>query len=84
MDHARLIIFHKQSSSARTLFLRLGYGGVCAFEPLPRLAVVMDHDHHVSNLKDVVAHPAPLVQKAVQWLNLPSGSLEIEPFERKS
>ena len=35
MNEPRLILYHKQSTSARTRFLRLSYGGICAFEPLP-------------------------------------------------
>ena len=35
MSTPRLILFHKQSTSARTRFLRHGHGGICTLGPLP-------------------------------------------------
>ena len=34
MDY-RVILYHKQSTSARTRFLLFASGSVCAFEPIP-------------------------------------------------
>ncbi|MDD1650808.1 MAG: hypothetical protein LUO80_10515, partial [Methylococcaceae bacterium] len=39
---ARLILYHSQSTSARTLFLRHATGSVIAPEPLPFLSRVLD------------------------------------------
>jgi hypothetical protein len=72
----RLIMYHKQSTSARTRFLRLPYGGVCGFGALPDKAAI-DESGGVS--PKVVTHPAQLLRDAEVRLGLPSGSLEMEP-----
>lgn len=69
----RLIMFHKQKTSARTRFLRLGNGSVCGFQPLPRLAQLLDDDVPETR---VVLHPGALVHTAETRLGLPAGSLE--------
>lgn len=78
-DHTHLIMYHKHGSSARTRFLKLAYGGVCGFDPLPVLSQLIDGEmvKHPS-AKDVLHHPAPLVTKAEQSLGLSAGSLEAE------
>jgi len=76
MTAPRLIMYHKQSTSARTRFLRLAYGGVCGFDPLPCLAELAADDLAPSK---VVTHPASLVRAAEVQLGLPAGSLEPEP-----
>jgi len=70
----RLIMYHKQSTSARTRFLRLAYGGVCGFEPLPKLSELAAEDPPTK----VATHPAALVRDAEQRLGLPAGGLELE------
>ena len=74
MPNTRLIMYHKQSTSARLRFLKFPYGGVCGFEPLPTLAQLLDEEAHDS----VVAHPAPLVAQAEQRLGIAAGELEAE------
>lgn len=76
MTEPRLIMYHKQSTSARTRFLRLAHGGVCGFAPLPTQAGLADADLGPSQ---VVTHPATLVRIAEARLGLPAGSLEAEP-----
>ena len=76
MYASRLILYHKQSTSARTRFLRLGYGGVCAFAPLEVAAELMPPGQSRGTL---IAHPAAVVRPAEQRLGLPLGSLEPEP-----
>lgn len=74
MPQTRVIFYHKQSSSARTRFLRFPYHSVCAFEPLPKLAVLMDDE-----ATSVVAiHPAHVINQAEQQLGLSAGDLEVE------
>jgi hypothetical protein len=73
----RLIIFHKHPVSARTRFLKLGYGGVCGFEPLPKLAQVLEEEEPVEE-GTVVNHPAKLLSEAEERLKLEPGSLKIE------
>jgi hypothetical protein len=66
-------MFHKQNTSARTRFLLLGSGTVCGFEPLPRLAELLEEDAQDDK---VVMHPGALVHSAETRLGLPAGSLE--------
>ena len=68
----RLILYHKQKTSARTRFLRFA-DGVMAFEPLPALSVVSD-THSA-----VLPHPAACVKEAESRLGLPAGALRPEP-----
>jgi len=69
---ARLIMYHKHPISARTHFLALGDGRVCAFEPLPTLAYVTDDRCRRSSL---LVHPACLLAQAERCLGLAKGSL---------
>lgn len=76
MPAPRLIMYHKQSTSARTRFLRLSYGGVCAFSALPPDAVL---DETQDRAARVVTHPAAVLRDAEIRLGLVHGSLEAEP-----
>jgi hypothetical protein len=71
----RLIMYHKQSTSARTRFLKLAYGGVCGFAALPPEAMI---DEAPGASAKVVTHPAAVLRDAEVHLGLPSGSLEAE------
>ncbi len=73
---SRLIMYHKQSTSARTRFLKLPYGGVCGFAALPAEASI---DEGGGIAPKVVTHPALVLRDAEVRLGLPSGSLEMEP-----
>ena len=75
MNEPRLILYHKQSTSARTRFLRLSYGGICAFEPLPEPLELVPPGEGPGSL---VSHPARLIRAAEQLLGLVPGSLEPE------
>lgn len=72
----RLIMYHKQSTSARTRFLRLPYGGVCGFSALPDESAI---EESRGGSPKVVTHPALVLRDAENRLGLPSGSLEMEP-----
>ena len=72
MQDTRLIMFHKQATSARLRFLKLSYGGVCGFAPIPRLAQVMDKPP----ADKLALHPALLIKDAEEYLGLSSGDLE--------
>jgi hypothetical protein len=76
MNDPRLILYHKQATSARTRFLKLSYGGICAFEPLPEPSELVPPGEGPGSL---VSHPARLVQAAEQRLGLALGGLEPEP-----
>ena len=79
MNPPKLILYHKQSTSARTRFLRLEHGGMCGPEPLPADAELSDE---LPGSSTVVSHPAPLIRAAESRLGLPVGSLEAEPAFR--
>lgn len=74
MQQTRVILYHKQSTSARTRFLRFAYNSVCAFQPLPKLAVLMDEEEFPL----VAVHPAAAIRAAEQQLGLAGGGLEAE------
>lgn len=71
LNNIRLIFYHKQATSARTLFLRFGHT-VCAFEALSPLAQLTEAS------SQVVLHPSSLLQQAEQNFDLPNGSLELD------
>jgi hypothetical protein len=76
MQSARLITYHKQATSARTRFLALGYGGVCAFDGLPRMAQLLEEVADPGG--KVAQHPASLVSRAEREWGLARGGLEVD------
>ena len=76
MQSARLIMYHKQSTSARTRFLLLPYGGVCAFEGLPAAAELLDAGAETTST--VALHPGALAGQAERELGFAPGSLEAD------
>ena len=66
----RLILCHKQKTSARTRFLRFA-DSVLAFEPLPGSATL------AVGTGPVRPHPAAHLQAAEARLGLPGGSLDV-------
>ena len=76
MQSTRLIMYHKQFTSARTRFLMLDHDGVCAFDSLPPLAQVLERKEMPP--EKVAQHPATLISQAEQALGLSRGGLELE------
>ncbi|WP_353570029.1 hypothetical protein [Candidatus Albibeggiatoa sp. nov. BB20] len=74
-SNARVIIYHKQKTSAKTLFLSINKS-VCLFDGLPDLSSLLDLDA-VSDDK-VALHPAAIISDAEQRLGLDKGSLELD------
>jgi hypothetical protein len=70
----RLILAHKQSTSARVRFLCFDHG-ISAFEPLPPLSSFDE----ATPSPHVVHHPAVYLRAAQTRLGLPDGSLKHEP-----
>lgn len=70
----RLILFHKQSTSGRTRFLRFG-SGLLAFDPLPALAALVEEGAAASSVRP---HPAAALRAAEERLGLAGGSLKAE------
>lgn len=71
---ARLILCHKQKTSARLRFLRFPHG-VLAFEPLPPEAVISTEPSHTR----VQLHPAAWAHQACERLALPHDAISAEP-----
>ncbi len=71
-DDLRLLLVHKQKTSARVRFLRFAHG-VTAFDPLPALSDINDDE-----APQVVHHPNVYLRAAEQRLGLPAGSLAHE------
>ncbi len=74
----RVIAYHKQATSARTLFLRHADGGVCAPEPLPPLASVLDEDATPAGTSAIALHPASLALALCRYLGMPPDSIEVD------
>lgn len=72
-DDLRLLLVHKQKTSARLRFLQFAHG-VTAFDPLPALSDINDDE-----APQVVHHPNVYLRAAEQRLGLQAGSLENEP-----
>lgn len=74
MNNSYLILYHKQSTSARTRFLQHGHGGICGIDALPKSAS-LDPAHGDKN-STLTTHPGMLLRNAESRLKLTRGSLE--------
>jgi hypothetical protein len=72
MDY-RVILYHKQATSARTRFLKFAHESVCAFDPIPMPAQLLDEA-----ADKMVNHPAAILQEVEKRLEFPLGSLKVE------
>jgi hypothetical protein len=73
-DSVRLVLYHKQATSARTRYLRLGDGSICAFQPLPGEVELCFEDSQ--DEREVLPHPGAVIAAAEHWLGLDTGALE--------
>jgi len=74
----RLILVHKQKTSARVRFLRFSHG-MCAFTPLPALSVVEEGGGAgLDDQPPLVHHPSAWLRTAEARLGLEAGSLKPE------
>jgi hypothetical protein len=69
----RLLLAHKQKTSARVRFLRFPHG-LCAFTPLPKLSTVFDE----APASRVETHPGVYLRSAEAELGLLGGGLALE------
>jgi len=77
----RLILFHKHPVSAKLHFVRFAYGGVCGFEPLPKLSALIESNCESTNeskTPESVIHPNTILRWAEQHLQLQSDTLQAE------
>jgi hypothetical protein len=72
MDY-RVILYHKQATSARTLFLKLETNSVCLFDPIPMPADLLESDPG-----NTINHPAAILQETERRLGFPVGCLKAE------
>jgi hypothetical protein len=77
MDY-RVILYHKQPTSARTRFLKFSHESVCAFDPLPKLSA------RVTQLPSTVHHPAAILHETEERLGLPRETLSNEGEYRQA
>jgi hypothetical protein len=75
---ARLILYHSQSTSARTLFLRHATGSVIAPEPLPFLSRVLDETGQDTGPLRVFLHPASVALDYCTKRGLPASLLQAD------
>ncbi|KXX63547.1 hypothetical protein [Marichromatium gracile] len=73
MSDPRLILYHQHPVSARTRFLRLGHGGICAPGPLPPGSRIIES----GATPQVVVHPGALLRALERELALAQGALAI-------
>jgi hypothetical protein len=77
MAGTRVIFYHKHHTSARTRFLVMQHGGVCAPDPLPTLSQIIEKEVGAADDPDKVAlHPAAPIRAVEQGLGLASGDVE--------
>ena len=74
----RVILYHKQASSARTRFLKFSHDSVCAFTGIPRLARLME-----GRTTNMVVHPSAVLREVESRLGLVGGSLKAETEYRQ-
>jgi hypothetical protein len=77
-DHARVILYHSQSTSARTLFLQHASGSVLAPLPLPPLSTLLDEDEFQPGQEAVVIHPSALIHDYCAKLGVDVGLLRVD------
>ncbi|MDJ0744654.1 MAG: hypothetical protein QNJ32_15020 [Xenococcaceae cyanobacterium MO_167.B27] len=81
MENHRLIMYHKQATSARVTFLLLN-GSVCHFDGLPAESKIVDSTIEEDGIVD---YPESLISNSTKRLGLSSNILEIEKsFQAKA
>lgn len=73
MINYRVILYHKQATSARTRFVKFADDTVFAFGPVAKLSQLDE-----SSLDNTLAHPASVMKKTEDLLGLEGGCLKAE------
>lgn len=76
-DH-QAILFHKQATSARTLFVRHADGSICSNGAFAEPAELLE-DGSVDTTGNLVPHPTRLLRAVAEDLGMEPGALEFEP-----
>lgn len=71
-------MYHKSTSSARTVFFRPASGGICLLGGLPKLAQITDDIIKPDEKGNVISIPTPLLSDVADWLGLNKDELEID------
>ena len=74
----RIILYHKQASSARTRFLKFSHDSVCAFTAIPKLAQLVE-----GQTTNMLVHPSAVLREVERRLGLANGSLKAETEYRQ-
>jgi hypothetical protein len=69
----RVILYHKQATSARTRFVRFTEGTILAFGPLTGCSQLK-----IDGADEIAVHPASISQQTEALLGLPADSLKVE------
>lgn len=80
---SRFVLYHKQATSARTLFLHFASGTILAPKALPFLSSPLESGAEGHSPALSQAHPASLVRELSASLDLPESMLEIDPEFRE-
>lgn len=80
-SEVRFLLYHKQATSARTLFLRFANGSVLAPEPLPFLSMPLEEE--AEDMAAGATHPAALALKLASALGIAPEIVQIEPEYRE-
>lgn len=75
LESARVILYHKQSTSAMTRFFKTEKG-VLIGHPLAELARVVTDE--VTEASSVLPHPGAIATELEKWLQIPAGSLMVD------
>jgi hypothetical protein len=78
MDY-RIILYHKQATSARMRFLKLESNSVCLFDPIPMPAALLDREP-----TNTVNHPAAILRQAERRFDFPPDCLKAEADFRQT
>jgi hypothetical protein len=75
----RFLLYHKQATSARTLFLRFANGSALAPEPLPFLSTPAEEGSAATG----AIHPAALALKLAESLGIAPDIVQVAPEYRE-
>lgn len=79
MENCRIVLYHKQATSARTLFLNHAHGSVVGPEALPPLSSVLEEEEEEEAANPgLLPHPAALHKALGENLGLDGGLFQLD------
>ena len=73
-----LILFHKQSTSARVRFLRSAGGSICFGSQIPKLATLVDENNGFEKEQTLARHPAMAVRELEKQMGLETDAIQLD------